>query len=78
MKEKTDNNNEQKKSNSLKKHLTRGIIAIIASVLIVLLIKNGIGKPYPNLKFAYIASAATAVWGLFELIRGLFESKNSK
>jgi len=78
MTNKTKIDNGENTPNLAKKLLIRGLIAIIGSGIIALLISTGIGEPYPNLKFAYIGCAAVGTWGLFDIIRSIFEFRNSK
>ncbi len=55
-----------------KARVFRGSAAIGASAVIAILIATGIARPWPNQEMAYLAAAAFGVWGLIDLIRGLF------
>ena len=53
--------------------ITRGVIAIVAAVIVWVLIRASIAEPWPNLRWAYVAAAAVGVWGVFDLVRGLLD-----
>lgn len=58
------------KSSSMTKQqrLIFGLVAILSSILIAILIKTGVAKPYPNLIFAYFICVAVSVVGFVYLI----------